>query len=253
MDLGLKGLNALVTGGTKGIGRAIAQTLAAEGANVALCARNADEVKATAAELGRGGAKVIGSVVDVSDGPALQAWVAEAARTLGGIDIVVANVSALAISNDEAGWQRGFEVDMMGTVRLVDAAMPHLERSQHAAIVTISSVSGREIDFAAGPYGAFKAAIVHYTQGLAYHLAGKKIRANSVSPGNTYFPGGVWNQIETGNPTLYQQALAMNPTGRMGTPQEMANAAVFLASPAASFITGTNLVVDGALTKGVQL
>ena len=94
---------------------------------------------------------------------------------------------------------------------------------------------------------------MHYTQGLAYHLAGKKIRANTVSPGNTYFPGGVWNQIETGNPALYKMALGLNPTGRMGTPQEMANAAVFLASPAASFITGTNLVVDGALTKGVQL
>jgi 3-oxoacyl-[acyl-carrier protein] reductase len=142
---------------------------------------------------------------------------------------------------------------MMGTVRLVNAAMPSLEASPHAAIVTISSVSAREIDFAAGPYGAFKAAIVHYTQGLAFHLASKKIRANTVSPGNTYFPGGVWTQIEQGNPALFAQALALNPTGRMGTPQEMANAAVFLASPAASFITGTNLVVDGALTRGVQL
>jgi 3-oxoacyl-[acyl-carrier protein] reductase len=113
-------------------------------------------------------------------------------------------------------------------------------------------VSGREIDFASGPYGAIKAAIIHYTQGLAYHLAGKKIRANTVSPGNTYFKGGVWEQIEHGNPELFKMALGLNPTGRMGTPQEMANAAVFLASPAASFITGTNLVVDGALTKGVQ-
>ena len=253
MDLQLKGLNALVTGGTKGIGRAIAQTLAAEGANVAFCARSLEGVQAAVPELSRSGGKVFGEVVDVGDGPALKVWVAGAAAALGGIDIVVANVSALAIANDEAGWQRGFEVDMMGTVRLVDAAMPWLEKSAHAAIVTIASVSGREIDFAAGPYGAFKAAIVHYTQGLAFHLAGKRIRANSVSPGNTYFEGGVWNQIEVGNPKLYAEALALNPTGRMGTPQEMANAAVFLASPAASFITGTNLVVDGALTRGVQL
>ncbi len=253
MDLGLKGLKAIVTGGTKGIGRAIAQTLAAEGAHVAFCARNAEEVAQTAKDFAGYGVQVLGKVVDVADGPALAAWVQEAAAALGGLDIAVANVSALAIAADEAGWQRGFDVDMMGTVRLVNAAMPYLEKSAHAAIVTISSVSGREIDFAAGPYGAFKAAIVHYTQGLAYHLAGKKIRANTVSPGNTYFPGGVWNQIEHGNPELYKTALGMNPTGRMGTPQEMANAAVFIASPAASFITGTNLVVDGALTKGVQL
>jgi 3-oxoacyl-[acyl-carrier protein] reductase len=253
MDLGLKGLRAVVTGGTKGIGRAIAQTLAAEGAHIAFCARNAEEVAQTAKDFSSYGVTVLGRVVDVADGPALAAFVNEAAVAMGGVDIVVANVSALAIPNDEANWQRTFDVDMMGTVRLVNAAMPHLEKSGKASIVTISSVSGREIDFASGPYGAFKAAIVHYTQGLAYHLAGKHIRANTVSPGNTYFPGGVWNQIEHGNPELYNMALGMNPTGRMGTPQEMANAAVFLASPAASFITGTNLVVDGALTKGVQL
>lgn len=253
MDLGLKGLKAIVTGGTKGIGQAIAQTLAREGAHVAICARNADEVAASVAELQALGVTAFGRAVDVADGPALAAWVNDAAATLDGLDIVVANVSALAIAADEAAWQRGFEVDMMGTVRLVNAAMPYLEKSAHAAIVTISSVSGREIDFASGPYGAFKAAIVHYTQGLAYHLAGKGIRANSVSPGNTYFPGGVWSQIEQGNPEFFKMALGMNPTGRMGTPQEMANAAAFLASPAASFVTGTNLVVDGALTKGVQL
>ena len=193
------------------------------------------------------GVKVWGRAADVGDAAALAGWVNDAAAALGGIDIVVANVSALAIPNEEASWQRGFEVDMMGTVRLVNAAMPFLEKSANASIVTISSVSGREIDFASGPYGAFKAAIIHYTQGLAYHLAGKRIRANSVSPGNTYFPGGVWTQIEQGNPELFKHALSLNPTGRMGTPQEMANAAVFLASPAASFITGTNLVVDGAV------
>lgn len=253
MDLGLKGLKALVTGGTKGIGGAIALTLAREGADVAICARNADEVAKSVAALLALGVNAYGTAADVGDAVALKAWVDASRAALGGIDIVVANVSALAIPGTEENWQRGFQVDMMGTVRLVEAAMPSLEKSAHAAIVTISSVSGREIDFASGPYGAFKAAIVHYTQGLAYHLAGKRIRANTVSPGNTYFEGGVWNQIEHGNPQFFKDALALNPTGRMGTPQEMANAAVFLASPAASFITGTNLVVDGALTKGVQL
>jgi 3-oxoacyl-[acyl-carrier protein] reductase len=252
MDLMLKGLRAIVTGGTKGIGRAIAETFAGEGADVAICSRNAEEVAEAAAALSAKGVKASGRMVDVSDGPALQAWVAEAAAELGGLDIVVANVSALAIPSNEENWRKGFDTDMMGTVRLVDAAMPFLEASKSPAIVTISSVSGREIDFASGPYGAFKAAIVHYTQGLAFHLAGKGIRANTVSPGNTYFEGGVWNRIKDGNPDLYNTALGLNPTGRMGTPQEMANAVVFLASPAASFITGTNLVVDGALTRGVQ-
>jgi 3-oxoacyl-[acyl-carrier protein] reductase len=253
MDLGLGGLNAVVTGGTRGIGRAIADTLADEGANVAICARGADDVAAAVTALAAKGVRATGRALDVGDGPALQSWVRDVADELGGIDIVVSNVSALAIGGDEEHWQRGFEVDMMGAVRLVDAAMPSLERSDAPCIVTISSVSGREIDFASGAYGAFKAAIVHYTQGLAYHLAGTGIRANTVSPGNTYFDGGVWAQIETGNPELFATALGLNPTGRMGTPQEMANAVAFIASPRASFITGANLVVDGALTKGVQL
>lgn len=253
MDLGLKGLRAMVTGGTRGIGRAIAETLAAEGADVAICARKADEVSAAVESMRRHGTRISGKALDVADGQAVVSWVAEVAAAWGGVDIVVANVSALAIGLDDDSWKKGFDTDMMGTVRLCEAAIPHLEKSRAGSIVTISSVSGREIDFAAGPYGAFKAAIVHYTQGLANRLAAKGVRANTVSPGNTYFEGGVWQNIEKGNPELFKTALGLNPTGRMGTPQEMANAVAFLASPAASFVTGTNLVVDGALTRGVQL
>jgi len=253
MDLGLRGLKALVTGGTKGIGRAIAETLAAEGCDMAICARNPKEVAATVPALETRGVRATGAAVDVSDGPMLKAWVAEAAAALHGLDIIVANVSAMAVSDDEESWSKGFCTDMMGTVRLVDAAMPFLLASKSAAIVTISSVSAREVDPDTGPYGVFKAAIVHYTQGLAQKLAAQGVRANTVSPGTTYFGGGIWHQIKHGDPALYQMALDLNPTGRMGTPQEMANAAVFLASPAASFISGTNLVVDGALTRGVQL
>jgi NAD(P)-dependent dehydrogenase (short-subunit alcohol dehydrogenase family) len=162
-------------------------------------------------------------------------------------------VSALAIDNDIGSWRKEFETDLLGTVNLVDAALPFLESSKAGSIVAISSVSGREIDFAAGPYGTFKAALVHYVQGLARQLASKGIRANTVSPGNVYFEGGVWDWIEHNNPTLYAEALALNPTGRMANPQEIANAVAFVASPAASFVSGTNLVVDGALTRGVQL
>lgn len=252
MDLGLNGRKALVTGGTKGIGRSIAEHLAREGAAVAICARNAAEVSDTVTHLAGFGVQATGRVVDVADGAALKSWVQDAAGELGGLDIVIPNVSALAISSDDAGWKAGFDVDMMGTVHTVEAAMPFLEQSDAGAIVVISSVSGREIDFAAGPYGAFKAALIHYTQGLAFALAAKNIRANSVSPGNTYFPGGVWEKIEQGMPELFAKAMGLNPTGRMAKPEEIARAAVFLASPAASFITGTNLVVDGALTRGVQ-
>ena len=253
MDLGLRGLKALVTGGTKGIGRSIAETLAAEGCDVAICARNSKEVAAAVAALAATGVKATGAAVDVADGPTLKAWVAEAAVALQGLDIIVANVSAMAVSDDEEGWASGFSTDMMGAVRLVDAAMPFLLASKAAAIVTISSVSAREVDADAGPYGVFKAAIIHYTQGLAQKLAAQGVRANTVSPGTTYFEGGIWNQIRDDDPDLYQMALDLNPSGRMGTPQEMANAAVFLASPAASFISGANLVVDGALTRGVHL
>jgi NAD(P)-dependent dehydrogenase (short-subunit alcohol dehydrogenase family) len=249
MDLGLAGRKALITGGTKGIGRAIAELLVAEGAKVAICARNAAEVAEAVTALGAGN---FGMAVDVSDPVAIAGFATAAAEALGGIDIVVPNVSALAVSRDAAAWKAGFETDIMGTVNLVDAAMPWLEKSDAAAIVIISSVSGREVDFAAGPYGAFKAALIHYAQGLAFQLAPKNIRANTVSPGNTYFPGGVWEKIERELPALFEEAMALNPTGRMGRPEEMARAAVFLASPAASFITGTNLVVDGALTRGVQ-
>jgi NAD(P)-dependent dehydrogenase (short-subunit alcohol dehydrogenase family) len=253
MDLGLAGKVALVTGGTKGIGRAVVEGLAAEGARVAFCARTAADVETAEAELTAAGAEVAGAAVDVADGAALAAWVADAAERFGRIDVVVANVSALAIGPGEANWKASFDVDLMHTVRLVEAAMPHLERSDSPSIIAISSVSGREIDFADGSYGVMKAAIVHYVSGLAYDLAAKGIRANVVSPGNVYFDGGVWQNIEQNNTGLWDLALGLNPTGRMGTPEETAYAVVMLASPRAARITGTNLVVDGALTKGVQL
>lgn len=252
MDLQLNGMRALVTGGTKGIGRAIVETLAAEGASVGFCARTGSDVTELVDTLRECGTTVTGRALDVADAEGMRAWVQESASELGGLDVVVANASALAIPDNEDNWRTSFDVDMMGTVRLVTAAMPYLEQSSAGAVVTISSVSGREIDFAAGPYGTFKAAIIHYTQGLAYQLAAKGIRANSVTPGNTYFSGGIWENVQRDDPELYAHALGLNPTGRMARPEEIARAAVFLASPAASFITGTNLLSDGALTRGVQ-
>ena len=253
MDLQLRGKRALVTGGTKGIGRAIVEGFAAEGADVAFCARTEADVIATTKAVEEAGVRAFGRALDVRDGPALQSWVVDAAEALGGLDAVVANVSALSIEQGEESWKTEFEVDLMHSVRVVEAAMPYLERSDAASITTISSVSGREIDITAGPYGVMKTAVTVYAQGLAYHLAPKGIRANTVSPGNTYFEGGFWHNIEQNMPDLFNEVMAMNPTGRMGTPEECAAAVLFLSSPVASRITGTNLVVDGALTKGVQL
>lgn len=252
MDLGLKGRKAIITGGSKGIGRAIANLLADEGCNVGICARNSKEVDATVAALKAKGVEAWGSAIDVRDGDAVRKWVADSAEALGGLDILIPNVSALAIERNEDSWRAQFEVDMLHTVNAAEAALPLLEKSDAGSIVIISSVSGVEIDFAAGPYGAFKAALLHYAKTLACELAGQNIRVNSVSPGNTYFPGGVWEMIENNIPELFSKALGLNKMGRMATAEEVANAAVFLASPIATFITGTNIVVDGALTNRVQ-
>ena len=252
MDLGLKGLRAVVTGATKGIGRAAADIFADEGASVAICARNADQVKAAVKALKAKGAEAFGAAIDVADKAALTKFIADSAAALGGIDILVANVSALAAQDAEESWSQSFDVDLMHTVNAVTAALPFLERSKHPSIVIVSSVSGREVDFTGPAYGAMKAALIHYAQRLAFQHAPKMIRVNAVSPGNTYFDGGIWHNIESNIPDLFKQAMSLNPTGRMAKPEEIGRGIVFLASPASSFTTGTNLVIDGALTRGVQ-
>ncbi len=252
MDLGLAGLRAVVTGGTRGIGRAIVDRLAAEGCNVALCARNADEVAATVATIESMGVKATGAAVDVADGEVLKAWIETAAETLGGIDILVSNVSAMGSTLGDEGWRRGLDIDLLGTVHAVEAAMPCLEKSDAGSIVTISSIAALEAFGGVRPYNAIKAALITYTSNLASEQAGSGIRANTVSPGTIFFEDGAWGKRQREQPDLFNMALSRNPMGRMGSPEEVANAAVFLASPAASFITGANLVVDGAFTQRVQ-
>lgn len=251
MDLGLKGKRVAVTGGSKGIGRAIAEGFAAEGADVSICARNADEVAATVASLKARDVKAFGRALDVADAPALTAWIAASAAELGGLDALVCNVSALAVGDSPETWEKSFRTDMMHSVNAVAASVPFLEKSDSASIVLISSVSGFEVDFAAGSYGAMKAALIHYAKGLSRQLVGKRIRVNSVSPGNTYFEGGIWQTIEKNMPDLFQSTLKVNPTGKFGTPEEVAAGVVFISSPVASRISGTNLVIDGALTVAV--
>ncbi|HEV2551446.1 MAG TPA: SDR family oxidoreductase [Stellaceae bacterium] len=251
MDLKLEGKKAIVTGGTRGIGRAIAEALAAEGCHVAICARHREQIDEAVKALGKMGAKAWGSPVDVADSAALRRWVADAAAALGGLDIFVANVSALAVTADEASWRKSFEIDVMGTVVGVEAALPLLEKSAAGSVVVIGSVAAVEVSGPTRPYNAVKAALVPYIKSLAQNYAKKKVRVNMVSPGTIYFKGGVWHQREQQMPDFFKAALARNPLGRMGTPEEVADAVVFLASPRASFITGSNLIIDGALTQRV--
>ena len=255
MDLNLKGKNAVILGGSRGIGRAIAETLAAEGANVAICARNADQVAAAVSDLGATGIKAVGKSVDVTDGPALKAWIAEAGNTLGGIDILVSNAGAMAQGNDPAAWEQNFQLDVLAAVNAFDAAEPFLTKGAaaqgDAAFVIISSVSAAQAD-RADSYGPIKAALIHMAKGLARQYAKRGVRVNVVSPGMVFFEGGVWHTVKTNAPDFFEQANARNPTGRCATPQEIANAAVFLASPASSYTTGSNLIVDGAVSSRVN-
>jgi 3-oxoacyl-[acyl-carrier protein] reductase len=251
MDLGLNGKRAVVTGGTRGIGRAITETLAREGCDVGICARSEDAVKQTVASLEALGVRCTGSAIDVAQGEGLRSWIESAANTLGGIDILVPNVSAMDIGAGPESWKRGFELDILGTVNTVEAALPFLKKSGTGAITVVCTTAAVQVE---GPqaYAGVKAALIPYIKGLAVQLAPENIRANLVSPGTIYFEGGVWQKIQKHAPEMYNNALQRNPMGRMGTPQEVANAVVFLSSPASSFISGTNLICDGALTRRVQ-
>lgn len=254
MDLGLQGKKALVTGGTRGIGRAIAELLANEGADVAICARNPDQVNETVEALKNKGVKAFGKGVNIAHDRELRAWVADSARALGGIDILISNPSAFASQNSVHEWEKSFRVDLLGAVVAVEEARPFLvqaaQENGDAAVVFIASGVALEAENIT-PYGAMKAALIHFAKGLAREEASHRLRANVVSPGSVYIKEGFWHNVEQQNPEMFQHVLGRNPMGRMGTAQEIAQAVVFLASPASSFTTGMNMVVDGTYTTRV--
>ena len=244
MNLNLKGCTALVSGATKGIGRAIALEFASEGCNVAVCARSEADVDAMVATLRGAGVAAFGMAVDVRNGDSVKKFVDSAAAEFGGIDMVVSNVSAAT-----GDWDEMFQTDLLGAIRLFDSALPYLKKSSKASFTAISSIAAL---YGGGAYSAIKSALHSYVKGRSVEYAPIGIRANTVAPGGIYFKDGFWDRMKQTKPEVYAGTLASNPMGRLGRPEEVASAVVFLSSPAASFISGTNLRVDGAASPTTQ-
>lgn len=251
MDLGLKGKKAIVTGGTRGIGAAIVDVLLEEGAMVSTCARNADEVNALNARASSGDLPLHASVCDVADAAAQSEWMAGRMAAMGGLDVFIPNVSGGAHPGEE-GWKSAFEVDLMASVRGSEQALPVIAQGGGGSIVIIASISGLEGFSGPSGYGAIKAGLISYASQLAEVAAAHNVRVNAVSPGPIHVDDGFWGKIKQEQAEMYDAVCARHPSGRMGTTREVANAAVFLASPAASWVAGTNLVVDGSVTRRVQ-
>lgn len=249
MDLGLAGKNVVVTGGSKGIGKQIALGFAREGANVAICARNEGPLRDTEAEIRRKNVAVYAATCDIGNTAGLDAFLEKARRQLGGVDILVNNPSAMAFTDDPAGWEASLNVDLMASVRATWKVIPWMTEAGGGCLLFISSSSGLE---AGSPpaYAAAKAAVISYSKTLSVTLAPQRIRVNTLAPGSIEFEGGVWAMAKEGNRAFYDSVLGTIPWGRMGTPEEVADVAVFLCSNRASWVTGTCLCVDGAQHKG---
>lgn len=244
MQINLSGKKALIAGGTRGIGLAIAKMFVEAGADVSICGRTSSSLDEALIKLKANGRKVIGTQCDLSQAEEIKAWVNQSAQELGGIDILINNASGFGRTDDEKGWELSINVDLMATVRACHAALPYIEK-QGGSIVHISSISGMKASVRTPPYGAVKAALIEYTQTQALALAAKKIRVNCIAPGSIDFAGGTWDIARTENPKLYQKTLESIPSGRFGTPEEIAKVGLFLVSDLASWVTGQTIAVDG--------
>ena len=245
MKIDFTGKRAIICGGSRGIGKAIALGFAAAGGDVSICAREAATLEQTRAEIAKHGHKTHAASADLSKGDAVRAYVRAAIEALGGCDFLVNNASAFGASDDDKGWTDSLAIDMLSIVHATQEALPELKASQ-GSVLNISSVAALHPAGRQPPYGAIKAAVIHYTATQAAMYARDRVRVNCIAPGSIEFPGGVWDRRKTDNPKLYNATLASIPFGRMGHAEEVANVALFLASPLASWVTGQAIAVAGA-------
>ena len=245
MLIEFSGRRVVVAGASRGIGRSIALAFAKAGAGVSICARGADALAATHAEIAAFGNPAHAAICDLSQRDAIEGYVAEAAGELGGIDILVNNATAGSSDDSEAGWEASLGVDLLAVVRASRIALPHLLRGTTPSIVNIASGSGLNPSVRTPAYGAAKAAVIHYTRTQAAALARSGVRVNCVAPGSIEFPGGSWERRRSDDPALYASILAASPTGRLGTPEEVADVVLFLASPFANWVTAQIISVNG--------
>lgn len=251
MDLGLKGLKVILTGGSRGTGRAALELFAQEGCDVGFFSRNQDQIDAAVEAYAKHGVKVVGKRGDLADLDAYPKLLAEIADELGGCDIFIPSASASG-SKLAQDWEACFRMDVLGTVRGCEALEPYLEKSKAASVIILGSTAATETFFAPQAFNAMKAPLLTYSGQLAQAWGPKGIRVNAVSPGPVWFEGGNWDDIKRDAPDLYTSIEQSHALGRLGTTEDVAKAIVFLASPASSWTTGTNLIVDGGFTKRVQ-
>jgi 3-oxoacyl-[acyl-carrier protein] reductase len=239
------GRRVLIAGGSKGIGRELALAFAGAGAQVSACARGQAGLDALRADARAQGTELHTYAADLGDPARISAWLQAAADALGGIDVLVNNATGYGMADDEDGWAASLQIDLMAAVRASRLALPWLRASSDACILNLSSIAAQQPRPGGAPYAAAKAALSHYTTSQALALAPDRIRVNAIAPGSIEFADGLWDRRRTEDPALYHGTLAKIPFGRFGQPREIADAALFLCSPLARWITGHVLNVDG--------
>jgi len=252
MDLGLKGKKVILSGGSRGLGRAALEHFAAEGADVAFFSRTPDQVAKAAKELEAHGGKVIAEALEVSaDLSNYIDWLTRAAEALGGCDVFVHNISSSG-AGGSGDWDMTFNLDIKVAVSSFDTLTEHLAASDDGSVILMSSTAAIETFVRPQAFNALKAALITYGKQVSQALGPKGIRVNMVSPGPIEYPGGNWSKIKEAKREFYDATVAQVPMGRLGEPDDVAKTVVFLASPASKYTTGTNVIIDGGYTKRVQ-